>query len=129
MSSTIKTYDDFLEEKERVKNLLALHKQRVVTHWEEVKMEFTPVTNAFGVIGKMAKPDKTNPLLNTGLKIASEVFLTNFVLAKAGWIAKLAIPFVMKNYSSHMLAEKGKVLLDKLGGLFKHRKNGQEVTP
>jgi hypothetical protein len=35
----------------------------------------------------------------------------------------------MKNYSSHMLADKGKVLLDKLGGLFKHRKNGQEVTP
>jgi|SRR5688500_10868874 len=122
MSQTIKTYTDLCEERERVKLLLEVHRQRVKDDWQELKHEFLPVKNAFGVVGKMTSSDKSNPLLNAGLKVASDLFLKNFVLAKAGWVTKLAVPFVVKNYSSHLLAEKGGRFLGKVVNLFKGRR-------
>lgn len=119
MSQTIKTYTDLCEERERVKLLLESQKQRIRDDWQDLKNEFLPVKNVFGVVGKMTSPDKSNPLVSVGLKVASDLFLKNFVLAKAGWVTKLAVPFVVKNYSSHLLAEKGGRFLGKVVNLFK----------
>jgi hypothetical protein len=129
MSQTIKTYDDLCEERERVKSLLIVQKQRIRDDWDELKEEFLPVRNAFGVIGKMAKGDKSNPLMNAGLKVASDLILRNFVLAKAGWATKLAVPFVVRNFSSHMLADKGKTFFSRLANLFRKRTAGNHQPP
>jgi hypothetical protein len=124
MSQTIKTYTDLCEERERIKNLLVLQKQKIKDDWKDLKEEFLPVKTAFGVVGKMTSPDKSNPLLNVGLKVASDLFLRNFILAKAGWVTRYAVPFVVKNYSSHVLAEGGGNFLDKLANLFKRKRKG-----
>jgi hypothetical protein len=127
MSQTIKTYADLCEERERIKSLLVVQRQKVKDDWESLKEEFLPVKNAFGVVGKMTHPDRSNPLINAGLKAASDLFLKNFVLAKAGWVTKLAVPFVVKNYSSHLIAEKGGNFLGRVFNFFTkkrtHRKN------
>ncbi len=131
MSQPIRTYADLCKERERLKVLLASQKQRVLDDWNGIKDELSPVKNVFGVVGKMAKGDKTNPLINMGLKLASDLFLKNFVLAKAGWVTKLAVPFVVKNYSSHMLVDSGKSVLDKLAkllGKHKQHSNGTQDT-
>ena len=123
--TSIKTYDDLVVERERLQALLIVQRQRVVTGWEGVKTELEPVNNAFGVLGKFTHSDNSSPLLNMGLKFASDILLKNFVLARAGWVARLAVPFVMKNYSSHLLMENGRGLLGKLKGLgniFKSKK-------
>lgn len=124
----IRTYDDLCKERERLKVLLASQKQRVLDDWSGIKDELSPVKNVFGVMGKMAKGDNTNPLVNMGLKLASDLFLKNFVLAKAGWITKLAVPFVVKNYSSHMLVDSGKSIFGKLGKLFRKKKEHHNPT-
>jgi hypothetical protein len=118
MSQTIKTYADLCEERERIKNLLVVQRQKVKDDWEELKEEFLPVKNAFGVVGKITHADKSNPLINAGLKVASDLFLKNFVLAKAGWVTKLAVPFVVKNYSSHLIAERGGNFLGRVFNFF-----------
>lgn len=132
MSQTIKTYSDLCEEREKLKNLLIVQKQRVRDDWDELKHEFVPVKNAFGVIGKMARPDRSNPLMNAGLKVATNMFISNFVLGKAGWVAKMAVPFVVRNYSSHLMAEKGRTVIEKiaklLGGRKVKRKTAQTPT-
>lgn len=128
MSRIIKTYDDMCEERERLKNLLVVQKQRVVEDWNGVKNEFTPVKNVFGTIGKMTKGDKSNPMMNVGLKFASDLFLKHFVLAKAGWITKLAVPFVVRNYSSHLLADKGRGFFSRLGMALKGKKPARPLT-
>jgi hypothetical protein len=130
--SSIRTYADVIAEKERLEALLIIQKQRLLADWESVKTELEPVNNAIGVIGKFAQSDKSNPLLNMGLKFASDIFLKNFVFAKAGWVTRLAVPFVMKNYSSHLIADNGKGLLDRikgLGRLFTSRKNKYHEQP
>jgi hypothetical protein len=138
MSQTIKTYTDLCEERDRVKSLLIVQKQKIRDDWEELKEEFLPVKNAFGVVGKFTHADKSNPLINAGLKIASDLFLKNFVLAKAGWVTKLAVPFVVKNYSSHLLAEKGSNFLGKVFNFFTKKRttrprptsaNDQKIYP
>ena len=122
MSETIRTYKDLCEERDRLQNLLAIQKQRVRDDWGGVKKAFEPVSNVFGVLGKMSSMEKGNPLINNGLKIAADLLIKNFVLAKAGWITRLAVPFVVKNYSSHVIADKGRIVFNKLEKLFRKRK-------
>ncbi|MBO9570628.1 MAG: hypothetical protein J7497_00215 [Chitinophagaceae bacterium] len=127
--SHIKTYADMCDEKKRLQALLEIQKKRVIDDWHGVKEELEPVRNVFGVVGKMARSDKSNPLLNLGLKVASELFIKNFVLSKAGWATRLAVPFVVKNYSSHLIAEKGKNFIAKIGRLFGKRSDHHSVKP
>lgn len=122
MKKTIKTYNDLCEERDRLKSLQAVQKQRVKESWEDLKNEFGPVKSAFGVIGKMTHRDNSNPLINAGINMATNLFITKFVLGRAGWLTKLAIPFVVKNYASHEFAEKGKKLFSKLGAFFSRKK-------
>ena len=122
MSETIKTYSDLCAERERVKNLLVVQKQRIRDDWDGLKHEFIPVKNALGVFGKMTKPDKSNPLINKGVKVATDLFISKFVLGKAGWVAKLAVPFVLKNYSTHLIADKGKTFVTKVAAFLNNRK-------
>ncbi|MEO8582790.1 MAG: hypothetical protein ABI415_03275 [Flavitalea sp.] len=128
MSSTIKTYDDLVIERERLKAQLAFHKQQVTANWSSLKHEFEPVNQAFGALGRIAKGDKSNPLINMGLQLVGDMFIKNFVLAKAGWITRLAVPFVMKNYSSHLLADKGRGFVEKLSRFLKGRHNGHHTA-
>lgn len=122
MSQTIKTYADLCEEREKVKSLLVVQRQKIRDDWEGLKNEFLPVKNAFGVVGKMTHADRSNPLVNAALKVAGDLFLKNFVLAKAGWVTKLAVPFVVKNYSSHVLVEKGGNVLGKVINFFSKKR-------
>lgn len=122
MSETIRTYKDLCEERDRLKNLLAIQKQRVRDDWSGIKETFEPVSNVFETLGKMVNMEKGNPLINNGLKIVTDLLIKNFVLAKAGWITRLAVPFVVKNYSSHVIADKGRIVFNKLEKLFRKRK-------
>jgi hypothetical protein len=110
-----------------------IQRQKVKDDWEEFKHEFIPVKNAFGVVSKMGSADKSNPLVNLGLKLASDVLLKNFILGRAGWAVKMAVPFVVKNYSSHFLVEKGRPLLNKVMSFFKTKKEPyyykSKITP
>lgn len=123
MNKTIRTYSDLCEERERVKNLLVVQKQRMRDDWDGLKNEFLPVKKVFGVMGKMTSPNKnTNPLMSKGLKVAFDVFITKFVLSKAGWVTKLAVPFVLSNYSTHMIADKGQNFIAKVASFLNSKK-------
>ena len=134
MSQTIKTYKDLCEERARVRNLLEVQRLQIKEDWQDLKNEFLPVKKAFGVVGKMTHADKSNPLINVGLSVASDLFLKNFVLGKAGLLTRLAVPFVVKNFSSHMIAEKGGNFIGKVINLFKGKRrkpvdeNGHPTT-
>src|SRR5688572_18519368 len=102
MNRTIKTYDDLLEEKQRLESLIVLQRQQVKTDWAEMKEEFRPVSNIIAFFGKLTHRDKSNPLLNMGIDMAGDILLRKFLLAKAGWFTRLTVPFLLKNYSSNV---------------------------
>jgi hypothetical protein len=49
----------------------------------------------------------------------------NFILSRAGWLTRLVVPFFLKNYSSHFLAEQKDKWIEKLKNWLGH-KNGKE---
>jgi hypothetical protein len=122
----ILSYDDLLEEKKRLENLLTVNKEQISTDWIEMKKEFEPVNNAFSFFGKLAKRDKSNPLLNIGLDVAGDLVLKRLILARFGWATRIVVPFLLKNYSSNVLADKGKSFLHKVKDWLKGHRNGQQ---
>ena len=126
--NTIETYDDLLEEKKRLEALLVINKEQVSTNWVEMKKEFEPVNNILSFFSKMTTRDKSNPLVNMGIDVAGDLVLRKILLARAGWATRLVVPFLLKNYSSNVLADKGKSFLQRVKHWFKTGKNGSAET-
>lgn len=122
----IETYDDLLEEKKRLEQLLIVNKEQVAANWIEVKNELQPVNNVFALLGKFTRRDKSNPLLNVGLNVAGDLVLKRFILARFGWLTRMIVPILVKNYSSNVFADKGRSVVQKIKHWLRSRKNGQE---
>jgi len=121
----IQTYDDLIEEKKRLEQLLSFQKEQISANWIEMKQEFQPVNNIISFFSKLTTRDKTNPLVNMGIDVAGDLVLRKIILAKTGWATRLVVPFLLKNYSSNVFAEKGKSLIQKLKHWLKSNKNGK----
>jgi hypothetical protein len=127
-ASKIQTYDDLIEEKKRLEALLIVNKEQVSTNWVEMKKEFEPVNNIIGFFSKLTTRDKSNPLVNIGIDVAGDLVLRKFLLARAGWATRILVPLLLKNYSSNVLADKGRSFLQKVKHWLKADKNGRPDT-
>ena len=105
MTKKISTYKDLIEEKERLQLLLADQKQVLKDDIKGIKEELSPVRAAIGVLKKFTKKDRSNPMLNIATDRLIGFVLNKFVLGRAGWAAKLAVPFLAKNISTHVIAD------------------------
>ena len=126
MTKTIASYDDLLAEKQRLTDLLRVQKDIVRQDIREIKEEFAPVKYAFGIISKFTSKDKGNWLLTTAADKLIDIIFKKLILARAGWFAKLAVPFLMKNFSSHVIADNKETIFSKIFSMFgKGHQNGK----
>jgi hypothetical protein len=65
------------------------------------------------VLNKITTRDHTGPFVNFGLDFGIDLLIRRILLAKAGWLTKIVIPFVMKNYSSHIINDEKREKLTK----------------
>jgi hypothetical protein len=110
-NNKIKNYEDLLEEQKRLMTILKGHEQLLKTDIAGVREGLKPVGNAFNFVNKMATRDQTGPLANFGLEFGLDLLLRRFILAKAGWFTKIAVPYLIKNYASHIITEEKRELL------------------
>ncbi len=122
MSKPIKTYEDLLLEKERLKQLLKAQKELVHRDFAEIKQEFAPVRSAISFVGKFATKDKSSLLLNTVSDQVVDLLVKKVLLARSGWLTRLAIPFLVKNFSTHILAENKNAIWAKIVSFFSGKK-------
>ena len=127
MTSTIRTYEDLLAERERLEALLKTQKQVIRQDIDEIKLELAPVKTAINFVGKLTTQDHSNPLLNGTINTIIDLVVRKGLLAKAGWFTKFIVPFVMKNFSSHVVDEKKDDILRKVFSLFKRKKKGDKT--
>lgn len=134
MSSRISTYEDLRLEKRRLEALLKAQKELVRHDIDELKEEFAPIQKAVQFVSKLSTRDASNPIL-TGLSdMVIDLVVKKGLLARAGWLTRIAIPYLTKNFSSHFLAEYKDVLLAKLAEWFTKgsdnaHQNGQSDQP
>jgi hypothetical protein len=114
MSNQIRSYDDLLKERQRLENLLQAQKEVIFYDVGEIKERLQPVKSIVEFIGKITTKDRSNLLLNLGSDIAINAIVKKFILSKAGWVVRTVVPFFLKNYSSHFIAEQKEKWLEKL---------------
>jgi len=129
MTKPIRTYEDLLEEKARLKLLLNAQRELVRQDIIELKQELAPVKSAISMVGKIATKDNRNWILTTAADTIIDLVVKKMVLSKAGFITKLAVPFFMKNFSSHVIADNKDKIISKLSSWFgKKNENGKETV-
>ena len=128
MTKPIRTYNDLLEEKERLKLLLSAQKELVREDINQIKQELAPVKSAISMVGKFATKDNRNWILTTAADTIIDLVVRKMVLSKAGLITKLVVPFFMKNFSSHVIADNKNKIISKLSSWFS-KKNANGKAP
>jgi hypothetical protein len=125
MNKQFTSYEDLLKEKQQLEVLLKAQKQVIRADFQDLKDQLQPVRDVITGIKRFTTKDKTSLLLNIGSDIAINALVKNFILSRAGWIVKTVVPYFLKNFSSHFLAEQKEKWLDRLAAWISH-KNGKE---
>lgn len=126
----IKTYEDLLQEEQR---LLAQLKETEILIRNDiagVKEGLKPIGNVVRTIGKFTTRDRTNAFANFGLDFSVDLLVRRFLLARAGWFTKILIPYLIKNYSSHIISEQQRAkLMEKINNFFSKLRPKPDVQP
>jgi len=105
MNQKIKTYEDLLQEEQRLTTQLASYKGVIRDDITGVKAALNPVKRVAATVKNLFTFDDNGPLLNFGLKFGTDVLMRRVLLGRASWIAKVVVPYLIKNYSSHLITE------------------------
>jgi len=115
----IRTYNDLLNEEQRLEQKLKVHEAAIRKELAGFGENLAPVKKFFSTAQKIFTRDNRVPVFNIGLELIIDIFLRRFILKRAGWIAKSIVPYIVKNYSSHIIGEeKRKALVKKIRDIF-----------
>ncbi|RYY82874.1 MAG: hypothetical protein EOO15_22275 [Chitinophagaceae bacterium] len=135
MSKKIASYDDLVEEKARLEELLGLQKAAIKGSLNSIQEDVRPVTNGVLVvtriltkIGKRNRP--TSPLLNVGLDIGVDMVLRRYLLRKAGWFSRTFVPLIASTLIARYLnSEKETAFTSKLKNFFANFGHPPDMPP
>jgi|SRR5947209_3561949 len=120
MSKPIRTYNDLMAEEQRLLQQIKVYEGLIKEDIAGLKERLKPVSNVMNVVNKMTTRDHNGPLINFGLDFGIDFLVRRILLARAGWITRIVIPFFIKNYSSHIInEEKRSKIAKKIQELFK----------
>lgn len=126
MSNRIRTYEDLMEEKARLRDLIAAQKELLSKDIDLIKAEIQPVRKIISTIGKFTSREGKFSALSLAAETGIDVLLRRFFLSKSGFFTRLIVPFLVKNFSSHVIADNKDKIMNKLFSLFgQHRENGK----
>ena len=98
-----------------------------------MKENLEPIKKVYDQVHKIFTRDNRVPVFNVGLELGIDMILRRFILARAGWFAKTFVPYVIKNYASHIIGEeKRKAIIKKIEEMFnkiRPKKDKQAEVP
>jgi hypothetical protein len=117
--SKIKSYNDLLQEEQRLQQVLKSQEALIREDLVSLKENLEPIKKVYDQVHKIFTRDNRVPVFNVGLELGIDMLLRRFILARAGWFAKTFVPYVVKNYASHIIGEeKRKAIIKKIEELF-----------
>lgn len=117
--SKIRTYNDLLQEEQRLQQVLKGQEVLIREDLVSMKENLEPLKKVYDQVHKVFTRDNRVPVFNIGLELGIDMLLRRFLLARAGWFAKTFVPYIVKNYTSHIISEeKRKVIIKKIEELF-----------
>lgn len=117
--SKIKNYEDLLSEEHRLQGILRDREILIRQDLMSFKENLEPVKKVYDQVHKVFTRDNRVPVFNIGLEMGIDLLLKRFLLARANWLIKTFVPYLVKNYSSHIIGEeKRKLIINKIEELF-----------
>lgn len=110
----IRSYDDLLLEKERLRTQLDTQKSELNGRIREVKEKLAPVGTILSAIGGITALGAGNPLLKTGVGFAVDMLLKKKLFKGSGLLKGLVGSFLVRNVATKILTGTAGVLLGKL---------------
>lgn len=101
--SRISNYDELVAERIRIQQMLALQKAQLNAEINELKDRLKPVTGLLSFFKRDKNPSVKSTAMQIGANIGIDVLLRNTLLGRAGWLARLVVPFVAKKISSRII--------------------------
>ena len=105
MRKAIKTYEDLVLEEKRLQGELASYKVLIKEDIAGLKASLNPIKKIVTNVKNFFTFDDNGPLLNFGLNFGFDVLLRKILLARTGWLTKVVVPYLVKNYASHLITE------------------------
>lgn len=112
MKTEIQNIDDLRAERARLKNQMELSKIHMKKEIKAIKTELNPVHQAVGLVGDLFTAPKKG-LLHVGVGIGVNTLLKRGLLARAGWLPRLVIPFLVQNLATNLIYKNRTSLVEK----------------
>ncbi|MER0439166.1 hypothetical protein [Emticicia sp. W12TSBA100-4] len=112
MKNNIESLDDLKAERARLHNQMQLSKISMRNEIAAIKEELNPARQAVGVLNNVLTSPKKG-LLNVGIGLGVDIILRRTILARAGWLPKLVVPFLVRNVATNMVQKNGKTIVEK----------------
>lgn len=111
MKAKLETLDDLRAERARLKNQLELSRVKMRNNVTAIKTEINPARQAVGALSDLLTTPKKG-LLNVGVGIGVDIILRRGLLARAGWLPRLVVPFIARNVATNLIQKNRTSLLE-----------------
>lgn len=105
MNKKISTYEDLLQEEQRLTAQLSSYKELIKDDIAGIKEGLNPIKQITKTVRSLFTRGDNGPLLNFGMNFGLDVLMKKVLLGRASWITKVVVPYVIKNYASHLITE------------------------
>ena len=105
MTRKITTYEELLQEELRLTAQLSSSKELIKDDLAGIKEGLNPVKQVAKTVRILFTRGDNGPLLNFGMNFGLDVFVRRVLLGRASWITKVVVPYLIKNYASHLITE------------------------
>jgi hypothetical protein len=124
MIRQINSYKELVEEKARLKALLVEQELQIKEDWHSLKEELKPAALVGATLRNLFTRKAGLTAAQLGINMLTDGFVKRVLLRKAGWLIRLVIPLLIKNYASHVGEGGPENLMHKIKKFFS--KNGKE---
>jgi hypothetical protein len=100
----INNYDELVAARRMTETIIADRKRIIHERIEDFKEKLSPLFSILPVLNIFKKKEGSNhSLLKVGTSLAIDLLVGQKLLRKAGWIARLLVPTVLKTVSSRVI--------------------------
>lgn len=124
----IKSYEDLLQEQDRLRKQLNVQKTELNGRIRDVKEKLAPIGTIIGAIGSISAFGAKHPMIKSGVGLAVDMFVKKRLFKKSGLVTGILGSFLLRNVATKVAAGAAGALITTLIKKFTHRKSEKPAT-
>jgi hypothetical protein len=105
MLSQINNLEELKAERRKLRQKIQTQKMNIKSSVQGLKQELQPARQVVNVMESVITRKSGDKLIHTTVDWTVDVLIRRVVLARAGWAARLVVPFLVRNIASNYLTQ------------------------